>query len=409
MSLIVELNNALQIARQDREYVQALFGIPCRITLQVLSSEGDVTLPAFADGDISELRLAASEAVWQQIMQPIPPVGLHSFTAALRQEDRFSVVGDALHIAQCLHALERLFEILRGQIEDRPDAMSVDLSSISGHYAALLLGKNVVPLYYETSGASDLPCLVMLHTAGADSRQYHAIMSDSELQQQWHMHAFDMPGHGRSAPLADTVWQGYRLDKQTYADICTFFLRNILGKPAVLIGCSMGAAIALHVAREAFDVVLGAVALEAPFRAKGRRTNYLAHAQVNQAAHNPSYVRGLMSPVSPLNQRRQAAWIYSGGGFQIYSGDLAFYSDEFDAEVDIRGLDGTARPIYLLTGAYDYSATPADSRKVADLIPGAQFVEMSDLGHFPMTEHPKALLGYLKPVLQEIKARIGSV
>ena len=91
----------------------------------------------------------------------------------------------------------------------------------------------------------------------------------------------------------------------------------------------------------------------------------------------------------------------------MYPGDLAFYSDEFDAEVDIKGLDARNKAVYLLTGSYDYSASPADSMRVADLIPGAMFMEMPDLGHFPMIENPDALLVYLRPVLQEIKSKIG--
>ena len=34
-------------------------------------------------------------------------------------------------------------------------------------------------------------------------------------------------------------------------------------------------------------------------------------------------------------------------------------------------------------------------------------MEMPDLGHFPMIENPDALLVYLRPVLQEIKSKIG--
>ena len=132
----------------------------------------------------------------------------------------------------------------------------------------------------------------------------------------------------------------------------------------------------------------------------------LANPQVNQTAHNPGYVRGLMSPTSPLSWRRIAAWIYSQGGFQVYSGDLAFYSEEFDADIDLRGIDGMSKAIVLLTGSYDYSATPADSKKVADLIPGSRFIQMPDLGHFPMIENPEHFITYLKPELEYVISRM---
>ena len=141
--------------------------------------------------------------------------------------------------------------------------------------------------------------------------------------------------------------------------------------------------------------------------ASGRRTPVLCHPQVNQAAHNPAYVRGLMAPSSPLDARRDAAWIYSQGGFSVYANDLWFYSEDFDAPRDVAGLDTSAFGVSLLTGAYDYSASPDDSRRVAALIPGARFGVMPDLGHFPMTENPRRLLDYLRPELEHIRASRG--
>ena len=409
MTPLEALRACANAARQDKEFISATAGLSRRIVLEVQSSEGSEQVVASGEESAASIYLSASIDVWQQIMQPQPPVGLHSFTAATRQTGLFAVRADAVELAQGLHALERLFEILRGQVgEEDVAGDALDLSGLTGRYATLTLENNErLTIYHESSGTVGMPCLLMLHTAGADSRQYHALMADARMQQRWHMHAFDMPGHGRSPGLPQWMWQGYRLSKAAYLAVCDGVLRQVLPQPAVMLGCSMGAAMALHAARELPQRVVGAIALEAPFRSSGRRTVHLTHAQVNQAAHNPAYVRGLMSPTSPLRDRRNAAWIYSQGGFEVYAGDLAFYSDEFDASIDVQGLDGRNRPIYLLTGAYDYSATPDDSRRVADLIPGAVFTEMPDMGHFPMIENPAAFLRYLAPVLELVRARLN--
>jgi len=61
--------------------------------------------------------------------------------------------------------------------------------------------------------------------------------------------------------------------------------------------------------------------------------------------------------------------------------------------------------VYLLGGEYDWSASPADVKALADAIPGAKFAEMKEVGHFPMCENPEAFKRYLKPFLEDILAK----
>ena len=64
-------------------------------------------------------------------------------------------------------------------------------------------------------------------------------------------------------------------------------------------------------------------------------------------------------------------------------------------------IDNSKCPIYLLTGEYDYSATPEETKSLADTI-GIEMIEMKNVGHFPMSENPKEFLKYLHPVLNKI-------
>jgi pimeloyl-ACP methyl ester carboxylesterase len=59
-------------------------------------------------------------------------------------------------------------------------------------------------------------------------------------------------------------------------------------------------------------------------------------------------------------------------------------------------------PLFLLTGEYDYSCTPDDTRALARQIPGAQVTIMEGLGHFPVSEDPQRFLACLRPVLAAI-------
>jgi pimeloyl-ACP methyl ester carboxylesterase len=73
---------------------------------------------------------------------------------------------------------------------------------------------------------------------------------------------------------------------------------------------------------------------------------------------------------------------------------------------DLRGrvsaIDTGQCPLFLLTGEYEFSCTPADTLRTVASIKGAEVVIMEKLGHFPMSENPEQFRGYIAPVLQRI-------
>jgi pimeloyl-ACP methyl ester carboxylesterase len=71
----------------------------------------------------------------------------------------------------------------------------------------------------------------------------------------------------------------------------------------------------------------------------------------------------------------------------------------------VAGIDTRACPLYLLTGEYDFSCTPEDTKRTAAQIPGAEITIMSELGHFPMSENPAQFRRYILPVLERIRAQ----
>ena len=345
-----------------------------------------------------DITIAGPEAEWRRVMASCPPPTYHSFSAIQLRNPAFVVTGDALLIAQARACLEAVFANL-----NMPTSLSaaIDLSRLEGRYHQVInAGGQVASIFFEAAG-SGKPVLC-LHTAGADTRQFHGVMCDQMLGETWRMIGFDMPYHGRSMPPAG--WDGgiYQLDQATYLDWCISFIEQIISEPVVVMGCSMGAGIALVLAAMRPDLVTAVIALEPPLRPRGRRNAYLTHACVNGGWHSAAYVRGLMSPVSPAEDRQRAAFIYSQGAPGIYDGDLAFYSDEFDGEEFARKIDGRNLPVHLLIGHYDFSATVSDAHALASLIAGAVVTEMPTLGHFPMTENPQLALIYLRPVLASL-------
>jgi pimeloyl-ACP methyl ester carboxylesterase len=62
----------------------------------------------------------------------------------------------------------------------------------------------------------------------------------------------------------------------------------------------------------------------------------------------------------------------------------------------------------MMTGTYDYLTTPEMTRATAEQIKGAEFIEMQDIGHFPMSENYPVFKGYLEQALDRIEERIGT-
>ena len=93
------------------------------------------------------------------------------------------------------------------------------------------------------------------------------------------------------------------------------------------------------------------------------------------------------------------------GGPGVFKGDLHFYKVDGDLRERIASIDTKLCPLFLLTGEYDYSCSPSDTREVVAMVPGARCTIMPGLGHFPMSEDPERFLGHLRPVLNEIEGR----
>lgn len=73
-----------------------------------------------------------------------------------------------------------------------------------------------------------------------------------------------------------------------------------------------------------------------------------------------------------------------------------FYFGGWDGRSRMAGIDTKKCPVYMLTGEYDWSNTPAMSQATCDKIPGGKHEAMAGLGHFPATENPKKFVPYCK-------------
>ena len=131
-----------------------------------------------------------------------------------------------------------------------------DYEPIIGRYFTMNVAGEATRVYFEEAG-SGIP-LVCLHTAGSDGRQFRHLMCDPAITDHYRVLAFDMPWHGKSNPPVGWQDTEYQLTTASYMEAVTTFCDAMaLSKPVVM-GCSMGGRIVLHLAlkyHEAYHAV----------------------------------------------------------------------------------------------------------------------------------------------------------
>src|SRR3979411_3379119 len=92
--------------------------------------------------------------------------------------------------------------------------MSVPFEPIIARYMPLELFGRKHRIYLEEAGQGT--ALLCLHTAGADGRQYRALMNDARVTRGHRVIAFDMPWHGKSSPPSGWHNEEYQLTSAQY-------------------------------------------------------------------------------------------------------------------------------------------------------------------------------------------------
>ena len=273
---------------------------------------------------------------------------------------------------------------------------------IVGRYISMVVAGDTMRIYVEEAG-SGIP-LVCLHTAGSDSRQFRHLMTDPSITDHYRVLAFDMPWHGKSNPPIGWREIEYKLTTGLYKETVVAFCQAMELNQPVIMGCSMGGRIVLHLALEYPDDYRAVIALEGADRLKPYYdTDWLHRPDVNGGEVAAGFVSGQIAPQSPSEYRWETLWAYMQGGPGVFKGDLYFYW--VDGHFDDRSvqIDTTRCPIYLLSGEYDSSCTPERTRDTAERIKGSKAVVMKGMGHFPMSENPALFREHILPVLKEIR------
>ena len=369
-----------------------------RIGESIATASGEASGAVFA--------LSASSETWAEFAKAVPPVGYQSLVGMIRM-GHLRVDGDMLAFGRNLLLLEQLFAALRpaAPAEESPSVGSPVIEPVIGRYLRLDFKGRPHRLYFEEAGQG-IP-LVCLHTAGADGRQYRALLNDAEITRRFRVIAFDLPWHGKSSPPPGFEREVYQLTTDLYVDTVMAVCRALGLERPVVMGCSIGGRAVLHLALRHGDYFRAAIGLQSATHAEAgadtrlRDLRLLHRPDVHGQEAAAGSVACLIAPTSPQSDRWETLWHYMQGGPGVFLGDLHYYFTDGDLRNGLLDrLDTKRCPLHLLTGEYDLSATPELTAELAKLVNATSFQVMEGMGHFPMSENPARFRRYLLPVLE---------
>jgi pimeloyl-ACP methyl ester carboxylesterase len=363
-----------------------------------------------------DLIFKASLETWVAFAQTIPPIGYQSLNGMMRV-GHLDISGAMLEFGRHMTLIEEVFASVRGS----PKTTAVRaapvgqpwIERVTGRYLHTDLDGRPHRIYFEEAGpATGIP-LLCLHTAGSDGRQYRGILNDAEVTKTFRVIAFDLPWHGKSSPPPGFEKDVYRLTTKLYVDTVMTVAKALdLDRPVVM-GCSIGGRAVLHLALQHGASLRAAIGLQSALSADPganpalRDLELIHRPDVHGGDVSAAFVSCLIAPASPAADRAETLWHYSQSGPGVFMGDLVYYMADGDMRnLDLSPLKAQQCPLYLLTGEYDLSATPALTAELAKQVNACHFEVMPGLGHFPMSEAPDRFLGHLRPVLNKILAQV---
>jgi hypothetical protein len=208
----------------------------------------------------SAFSLATTAANWAEFAKPVPAVGFQSLVGMQRM-GHLKVAGDMVAWGRNLIFLEQLFAALRpdAPVEQPAKVGEPVIEPVIGRYLRLDFNGRPHRIYFEEAGEG-IP-LVCLHTAGADGRQYRALLNDAEITKRFRVVVFDLPWHGKSSPPPGFERETYKLTTDLYVDTVMAVCRALKLERPVVMGCSIGGRAVLHLALRHGDYFRAAIGL----------------------------------------------------------------------------------------------------------------------------------------------------
>ncbi len=253
----------------------------------------------------------------------------------------------------------------------------------------------------------DGPALLLVHGTGASTHSWRDVAP--LLAGSFRVVAFDLPGHGFTdqAPPAQRTLPGM-------AAAVGDLLRALAFDPAVVVGHSAGAAIAVRMALDGTIAPAAIVSLNGafiPFRgavgrffspiAKLLALNPLVPSIVAWRASDPDIVARILKDTgSTLDARGVALYARLAGHPAHVAGALAMMA-AWDLDPLLDDLPSLKTPLVLAAATEDRTVPPGQAYEVKSLLRRARVVKLRRLGHLAHEERPDTVVQLIDDVARQ--------
>jgi pimeloyl-ACP methyl ester carboxylesterase len=251
-------------------------------------------------------------------------------------------------------------------------------------------------LYYFVHNAdiTARPPIILIHGAGGTHLNWPPQIRRLDGQP---VLAVDLPGHGKSEGVS-------RQDIAEYAADLAAFLDALKIRAAVLVGHSMGSAIALSLTIAQPSRTLGLCILGGGARLR------VAPALLQNAADPSAFsasvqwvIENSYSPQADPRLKELDALRMAETRPPVLYGDF-LACDGFNASA---GLPHIHVPTLILVGEQDKMTPPRLSRALNEQIPRSRLISLPDTGHMLMLERPEIVAQTLSDFARSIPYQIG--
>jgi pimeloyl-ACP methyl ester carboxylesterase len=255
-----------------------------------------------------------------------------------------------------------------------------------------------------------LPVL-LIHGYGALIEHWRPVMRP--LVREHTLFALDLYGFGFSARPAGLS------TRERWAEQVSFFIREVIGEPAIVVGHSMGGVVATETARSFPELVRGLVLVNSsgmqpyarPLSATDRLlldalgTPLLGGVAAGLFA-NPWGVRQGLLASYHRKERVTDELVRTFAAPLRRFGAESYLNTTRNAEnlvITLKAGEFT-KPALLIWGEEDQSIPPSDAAKIKELVlPQAEIRLLTQSGHCPFDETPEAFLEALLPWLRTLE------